>query len=442
MRQLMRSKTTLLATVTAALVAASIAVPALATSFGGATPAPGVAIADAPGSGQSVAEWNRTLISILGTPNAQPATVHPTRAFAMLQAGEYNAVVSITHAGRPYGSAVPAAGDARPDAAADQAAHDVLLGLYPSMRATLDHQLNTELAALPAGTPTHDGVEVGAAAAHAILTQRATDGSAITPALFKAGTAPGDYRPTPPKFPAPMYTRWGSVRLFVLDNVAEYLPPAPPQVTSPGYTSALAEVKSIGQDTSTTRTTDQTVAGKFWSASPIWNTWNQIAAILSTDHHGSLSQTTSMFAALDLALADTTIVLYDAKYHDLIWRPVTAIQHGIPTAVPPISANPHWNPLTPTAADPSYPGAHSALSTAAATVLTASYGTHQPVAVTAATDPGVTRSFPSLDAAADEAGLSRIWAGQHTRLDHQAGQELGRQVATEVLTALPTRSTG
>jgi hypothetical protein len=98
---------------------------------------------------------------------------------------------------------------------------------------------------------------------------------------------------------------------------------------------------------------------------------------------------------------------------------------------------PRWNPLTPTAADPSYPGAHSALSTAAVTVLTAFYGTQQPVTVTAATGPGVTRSFPSLDAAADEAGLSRIWAGQHTRLDHQAGQQLGRQVAAQVLSTLP-----
>jgi hypothetical protein len=39
-----------------------------------------------------------------------------------------------------------------------------------------------------------------------------------------------------------------------------------------------------------------------------------------------------------------------------------------------------------------------------------------------------TRSFASLQAAADEAGLSRIFAGQHTLLDHQAGQALGRQV--------------
>ena len=57
-------------------------------------------------------DWNRQLISILGTPNAQPATVHPTRSFAMLQAAEYDAVVSITHAAPPYRSVVHAPGDA------------------------------------------------------------------------------------------------------------------------------------------------------------------------------------------------------------------------------------------------------------------------------------------------------------------------------------------
>ena len=54
-------------------------------------------VADLRGSGQSVVDWNRQLITILGTPDAQPATVHPTRSFAMLQAAEYDAVVSITH---------------------------------------------------------------------------------------------------------------------------------------------------------------------------------------------------------------------------------------------------------------------------------------------------------------------------------------------------------
>jgi hypothetical protein len=45
----------------------------------------------------------------------------------------------------------------------------------------------------------------------------------------------------------------------------------------------------------------------------------------------------------------------------------------------------------------------------------------------------VTRSFTSFDAAVEEAGLSRIYAGVHTRIDHQAGVGLGDDVAGFVL---------
>ena len=41
----------------------------------------------------------------------------------------------------------------------------------------------------------------------------------------------------------------------------------------------------------------------------------------------------------------------------------------------------------------------------------------------------MTRHFSSFSAAAQEAGLSRIYAGQHFRSDHIAGKALGRQVA-------------
>jgi hypothetical protein len=46
--------------------------------------------------------------------------------------------------------------------------------------------------------------------------------------------------------------------------------------------------------------------------------------------------------------------------------------------------------------------------------------------------PGVTRHFTSFSAAADEAGVSRIYAGQHFRTDHVAGQHLGRRVAASI----------
>jgi membrane-associated phospholipid phosphatase len=119
-----------------------------------------------------------------------------------------------------------------------------------------------------------------------------------------------------------------------------------------------------------------------------------------------------------------------------VWRPVTAIELGNTIGNPGITGNPTWLPLAVTAADPSYPGAHATISEAAATVLRAFYGNDQQLAVTSDGDPGVTRSFDSFQAAANEATLSRLFAGQHTMIDLVAGQHLGRQVARFVLSHL------
>src|SRR6478609_7215176 len=106
----MRARTSALVTLAAAAVALGVAVPAFAMS---GSPDPVKGLADAPGSGRSVVDWNRQLITILGTPNAQPATIHPTRSFAILQAAEYDAVVSITRAAPPYKATLT--NNARPD---------------------------------------------------------------------------------------------------------------------------------------------------------------------------------------------------------------------------------------------------------------------------------------------------------------------------------------
>jgi hypothetical protein len=45
----------------------------------------------------------------------------------------------------------------------------------------------------------------------------------------------------------------------------------------------------------------------------------------------------------------------------------------------------------------------------------------------------VTRTFARFQDISDEAGLSRIVAGVHTRIDHVAGQKVGRLVAGFVL---------
>jgi membrane-associated phospholipid phosphatase len=443
----MRKITQALIGLTAAALTVGMAGPALAAGqarpAGQDRPAKQVSAHTAfqPGSGQLVIDWNRELISLLGTPGLQPATIHPTRSFAILQAAEYDAVVSVTHVGKPYLFSVSAPRDARPDAAADQAAHDVLTSLYPAAKSSADQLLAAELGAIPTSQGKRDGIRVGADAAQLLVGLRASDGSAAIPPPFVAGTQPGDYRPTPPNFPAPVFTSWGSIKPFLLTSGDQFRPPAPPPVSSPAYASALNQVKSLGQDTSTSRTADQTAEATFWGSAPIWNTWNEIAQKLLTNQHASLQRAATVFNNLDLGVADATIALYDAKYFYKVWRPVTAIRLGNTGYNPgiPFDPNaPNRTPLAVTAADPSYPGAHSAISEAAATILTASFGSKQPATVTSDTLPGVTRSFANLQAVADEAGLSRIFAGQHTILDHQAGQTLGRQVAEFTLRQLQT----
>ena len=143
-----------------------------------------------------------------------------------------------------------------------------------------------------------------------------------------------------------------------------------------------------------------------------------------------------------VSFADSAIAFYDAKYTYRLWRPVTAIRLADSDGNPNTVADPNWLPLAGnTAADPSYPGAHSTISAAGADVLTRFYGDAQQFSLTSSALPGVTRSFTSFTAAEREAGLSRIFSGQHTRLDHVAGLKLGRDVAGFVLrnALLPAR---
>jgi hypothetical protein len=149
-----------------------------------------------------VIEWNRTLLVIVRTRGAQPATVHPTRSYAIMHAAIYDAVNAIDGAHEPYLvelSRVPAS--ASQDAAASVAAHDVLTALYPAFQTTLDSQLGQLLAALPADLSTTQGEDVGHAVAAAILDLRRNDGSAALPIPFVFANAPGRYQSTPPNFP-------------------------------------------------------------------------------------------------------------------------------------------------------------------------------------------------------------------------------------------------
>lgn len=421
----MKKKTVILATsiglflVIASVIATLVLTPVLTTQ------ANGNAANGSSASGAIVTAWNKELLHIVLTPGAQPATIHPTRSFAILHAAIYDAVVSITRDAPAYLFTVPAPSSARADAAAAQAGHDSLVALYPRWKAALDQQLASELATIPDGAGKQQGIQVGQVAAARLIAIRANDGSSITPPPFVPGNQPGDYQLTPPKFAAPVFTTWGNVTPFVLNNAAQFRPGPPPAVTSQVYVQALNEVKSLGQNTSTTRTADQTVIAKFW-AGPIWNTWNEIAENAALAHHTDLESTARLFAVLNLSFADSTIAFYDAKYHYQLWRPVTAIR----------KTDPSWTPQAVTALDPAYPSAHGVISGNGAVVLSAFFGNQDHISVTSDVLPRVVRTFTSYSDVATEAGLSRIYAGQHTRIEVQVGSQLGQNVAQFVITNL------
>ncbi len=383
-----------------------------------------------------VLQWNRTLLAIVRTPGAQPATVHPTRSFAIMHAAIYDAVNAIDRTHQPYLvrlSRVPKG--ASQDAAAVAAAHQVLVALYPGFKITLDAELLQSLAQIPDGNDKVEGIRIGQAVADRILAVRSNDGSNAQPVPYVFGTAPGDYQPTPPNFPPqPQFTHWARVTPFALERASQFRPGPPPALTSDAYSDAFNQIKSVGIANSTTATSDQALTGRFWNGA-IQNYWNEIAQTVSVAHSLTTAQNARLFALLNLSFADDVIAFYDAKYTYNLWRPVTAIRAGDADNNPETQADPNWLPeVGKTAPDPSYPGAHAVISAAGAEVLISVFERDRvEFNVTSEVLPGVERSFTSFSAAAEEATLSRIFAGQHFRFDLTTGQRLGREVADFVL---------
>jgi hypothetical protein len=392
-------------------------------------------------SSNPVTQWNKILLTIVRTPNAQPATIHATRNFAMMHAAIYDAVNAIDGKHAAYRVRLTdVSRDASKDSAASSAAHDVLAALYPTFRNALDGDLAQSLAAIPDGEDKSQGIRIGAVVASRMLQLRANDGANAQPVPYVFGTAPGDYQSTPPNFPPqPQFTHWPHVTPFGLQRADQFRPGPPPALHSGKYGDAFNEVKSLGIANSTTATADQALTGRFWNGA-IQNYWNEIAQTASAAHQLSTAQSARLFALLNLSFADSVIAFYDAKYAYNFWRPVTAIRVANTAENSETIPDPNWLPeVGKTAPDPSYPGAHAVISAAAAEVLESFFEADDfEFNVTSEVLPGVQRSFTSFSAASEEATLSRIFAGQHFRFDLATGRRVGREVADFIVDTLLT----
>jgi len=85
---------------------------------------------------------------------------------------------------------------------------------------------------------------------------------------------------------------------------------------------------------------------------------------------------------------------------------------------------------------PDYPSTHTVLGWAAAEVLIELLGDNVRFTATSLTLPGPSRQFNALSAAAEENGMSRVYAGIHFRHAVKDGRRQGRSVGHAVAQAL------
>lgn len=381
----------------------------------------------APGD-DAVMVWNELLLDAVRAGRTVPP--RSSRELAILNAALADAVGPLRGTGGFYLASAPVPAGASAEAAAAAAGYTVLASLYPARQALFAAARDAMLAATPGGRARADGVAFGQAAARAVLAARAHDGSDQDPP-YTPGSGPGAWVPTPPAYAPALLPGWGSVTPFTMTSGSQFRPPAPPALDSAAYAADVAEVRSLGSATSSTRTADQTAIATFWADGSGTFTppghWIDIARTVALARHTTLAETARLFGAVGLALADAGIIAWDAKYTYNLWRPVTALNPGLQPGDPGF-----WTPLLTTPPFSSYVSGHSTFSGAAETVLTAFFP--GPVSFTSTADngSGAVRSYASFRQAADEAGRSRIYGGLHYEFDNQPGLSSGRALGAWV----------
>jgi PAP2 superfamily len=274
----------------------------------------------------------------------------------------------------------------------------VLASFFPLDVAEIEAALDAQEAAPPWPGAKHAdfaaGEAIGRAIGARVIVYSAGDGVGLTdPGVPPVG--PGKW-----VSPGTIVPGFLGARPFFLSSGDEFRPGPPPAFGSAEFLAALAEVRQI----SDTRTPEQLASAIFWhvNQSPFANgPMNALARELIVRHRRKDAEAARILFLANASAFDALIGCFDAKYHYWFIRPPQA-DPGIVTPFP-------------TPAHPSYPSAHSCISGAMTEALA--------------------QAFPSerdrAEALAEEASLSRLYAGIHYRFDMVAGLALGRAVAAK-----------
>ena len=374
-------------------------------------------------SGETVARWNRNAISVL-LPTNPPEL---TRSLAMTHIALHDAANAVRPKYERYAYHVTEDTGADPSAAAAVAAAEVLKHRRPAKAADIDALLAVDLAMVSNPKRLQNSINVGQAAAAAIIALRANDGSASAATLYTPGTEPGDYQPTALIVLLP---GWGNVTPFAMAAGNQFVGNGPHALTSAEYAADYNEVKDYGSATSTVRTEDQTAEARFWIENPP-TVFNRVAQREIINQDLDLWQAARGMALTQIAFADAIISTWNAKFTYNFWRPITAIRNGDTDGNDATIADPTWTPLNVTPPFPEYNSAHAVVAAASASILTDVFG---PVAFTeTSTATGIVRTYSSWFHAAETSTDSRIWGGFHFRDACEDGEASGLALGLYIL---------
>jgi hypothetical protein len=220
---------------------------------------------------REVTDWTRNMVQSTLAPPATPAPVS-TRTAAIVQAAAFDAVNGIERRCTPIFVRNIGPRHASKRAAAVQAAYATLIRLYPAQANMPDQQRLASLMSISRGWGAEGSDEIdrglawGQAVADAIWIWRSNDGFNATPPLFTSGTAPGEWRPTPPKFAPGLVPQLARVNPWVIQSPSQFRPPAPPALGSAQYATDFNETKLFGSSSSTARTPEETAYAPFLGA--------------------------------------------------------------------------------------------------------------------------------------------------------------------------------
>lgn len=403
--------------------------------------------------------WNRLLLEAIGKAALSPAL--SSRALAMFNTACFDCVNAAR--GSIYsGYAL----NVRPDGwrgadlstAFAQVASTVLGDVFAgtSQAAAITAAVSSALNARPVSAASDQGLALGQQVGDRYAALRADDrnhlGTAgyVAPTPAEASTTtPGVYVATVNGFPkGPSLPDWGRATPWIQGTLQASRPgttppgasaaiPTAPALDSEAYARDFQEVKLKGSVDSASRTADEAQIAQFWANGPKTETppghWQEIVTTIAQQKGLSLLETSRLYAAVGMALADAAIAAWAVKYDGPLWRPITAIQQADRDGNPLTIGDASWMSFIATPAFPTFPSGHSTFSAAAAAAADALVGAVDPFKVMGGDNRDIERSYTSLWQAAEESGRSRILGGIHFNFDNITGLAMGRAIGSQVV---------